>query len=134
MASSDAENSTFICDHSATELGDAELVVQGYFVRDILFDVEEVDGFAAPLKVVDKLVRWVALLENKCIVEQLTKFVDHIHVLVVRNATWKLTQFPHFKDQVLLDLVQLSSDELESVEVPLLTIRLQIDNLFLKLF
>ena len=83
MSPTNAENSTFICDNGAAELGNAEGVAEGDFVRYVLLNVEEVDRLASPFEIVDEFVRRVALLQNECVVEQFSKLVDHVNILVV---------------------------------------------------
>ena len=86
MAATYAEDSTFISDDSTTELRNAERIVKGHLVRDVLLDIEEMNRLAAPFEVVNKFVGRVALLENKCVVQQFAIFVDNINVLVVCDA------------------------------------------------
>ena len=90
MATSDAEDTTLISYHRATKLRNAERVVESHFVRDILFNVEEMDRLAAPFEVVHELVGRVALLQNESVMQQFTILVDHINVLVVGDAAGEL--------------------------------------------
>ena len=51
--------------------------------------------------------------------EKLIKLINHIHFVVVSNAATQLTELSHFENKVLLNLIKLRPNELESVEVPL---------------
>lgn len=86
MAPTDAEDTALVRHNGAAKLWDAKRVVQIDLVTDVFLNIKEVDRFAAPLEVVNKLVRRVALLQDERVVQQLAKFVDDIHILVVRNA------------------------------------------------
>ena len=99
---------------------------------DIFLNVEEVDRFATPFEVVNELVRGVTLLQDESVMEQFSKLVDHVNILVLGDTARELSQLAHFEDQVFLDLIKLASDELEGVEVPFLTVLLQVDHLFLE--
>jgi len=107
MSSANAEDTSLVSDHGATELGDAEGVTKGYLVRNHLLDVEEVDRLAAPLEVVNKLVRRVALLQNKSVVKKLSKLFNDINIRVVSNSAAEFSELTHFEDQVFLNLVEL---------------------------
>ena len=64
--------------------------------------------------------------------EQLIKLVHYIDFVVVGNAATQLTQLSYFKYKVLLNLVELRSDELEGVEVPLRLVLLEVNDFFLE--
>lgn len=134
MTASDAEYSTLVRDDGSTELGDAERVIEGDLVRHVLLHIKEVDGLAAPLEIMDKLVGRVALFENKCVVQKLAKLVYHVDVVVLGDPATEFAQLTHFKDEVLLDLIELAADELKGIEVPFLAVGLEIDNFFFELF
>ena len=100
----------------------AKLVVKGNLVRTSFLDIEEVDWFAAPFEVMDKLVRWVTLLQDEGVMEKLAKLFNHIDILVISNTAGEFAQLTHLKNEVFLDLIKLSTDKFESVKVPLLSI------------
>ena len=62
--------------------------------------------------------------------QELAKFVHHIHILEVCDTARQLTQLAHLKHKVLADLIQVVSDKLKRLEVPLLTVGLEIVNVF----
>ena len=64
--------------------------------------------------------------------EKFIELINHIDFIVISNSATQLAELPDFEDKVLLNLIKLWPDELESVEVPLLTVCLQIDNFFFK--
>ena len=65
--------------------------------------------------------------------EKFAKLFDHVDILVISDAAGKLAKLTYLKNEVLLDLIKLSSDKFKSVEVPLLPIVLQVNHLFLEL-
>jgi len=133
VAPTDAEDAALVSHDRAAELRDAEGVVKADLMRDILLNVEKVDRLAAPFEVVHEFVRRVTLLQNKSVVEKLTKLVDHVHILVISDPAGEFAQLTHFKNQVFLDLIELAPDELKGVEVPLLSVLLQIHHLLFEL-
>ena len=101
-------------------------------MRDDLDNVEEVDRLAAPLEVVHKFVGRVRLLEDKSIVQEITELVDDIQLRIVCNATAELSELSNFEDEVVLDLVELGSDEFEGAEVPLALVLFKVNDFFLE--
>ena len=57
----------------------------------VFLDVKEMYRLAAPLEIVDELVRRVALFEDESVVQKLPKLVDYVDVLVVRDPTRELS-------------------------------------------
>ena len=66
--------------------------------------------------------------------KQLSKFIHHVYLWVVRNTAGQFAQLSDLKDQVLGNLVKLRPYELEGLEVPLVPVLLQIQNIFPQLF
>lgn len=126
MAPSDTENSTFVGNYSPAEFRDTESILKGRLMRLNLIDIKEVYGLAAPLEIVYKLVAGVALLKNESVVKQLVEFIYHIKFLIVRYSAGEFPKFAHFVDQVPLDLIELSSDGVEGIEVPLYLVLLNL--------
>jgi len=58
-------------------------------------------------------------------VEQLTKLFNHINFRVVSNSTIQFAKLSHLENQIFRDLFKLCSDELERLEVPLVSILFQ---------
>ena len=90
MSSADAEDPTFVSDHSSTEFRNVECIAQRNFVGDHFFNVKEMDWFASPLKVVHELVWWVALLEDEGVMEKLIELINHVDFIVVGNPATQL--------------------------------------------
>ena len=65
--------------------------------------------------------------------EKLIELINHVDFIVVGNPATQLAQLSDFEDEVLLNLIELRPDELESVEVPLGLVLLQIDHFLLQL-
>ena len=125
MTPSNAKNSTFICDYGAAELRNVELSLEVDLMRSLLVHIKEVDVLAAPLKVVHELTRTVALLENEGIVEQLTKLIQNVNMLIVSYPARKLPQFSLFIDKFLAYAFQGTSDALKAEEIELSGVSLQ---------
>ena len=107
MSSANAEDSSFISDYCPTEFRNIERVTQGNLVGDHFFNIEEMDRFASPLKVVYELVRGVALLEDEGIMEQFVKLFNDIHIVVVCNPATQFAELSNFENEVFLNLVKL---------------------------
>ena len=132
MSSTNAEHSSFIGDYCPTEFRNVECVAQGNLVGDHLFDIEEMNGFTSPLEVVHELVWRVTLLEDEGVMEQFVKLFNDVHIVVVGNAATQLSELSNFENEILLNLIELWSDELEGVEVPLRFVLLEVNYLFLQ--
>ena len=65
--------------------------------------------------------------------EKLIELINHVDFIVVGNPATQLAQLSDLEDKVLLNLIKLRPDELESVEVPLGLVLLQIDHFLLQL-
>ena len=65
--------------------------------------------------------------------QEFTKLLNNIDFGVVSNSAAELAELSHFKDQVLLYLVKLSSNEFKSGEVPLVSVLLEVEHLILEL-
>lgn len=98
MSASDTEDSAFVGDYCAAKLGNVKGVAQTNLLRNHLFNIKEMNGFAAPLEVMHELMGWVTLFQNKSIVKQLIKFVDNINFLVVSDFTSEFSELSNFKD------------------------------------
>jgi hypothetical protein len=122
MATTDAEDTALICYNGAAELRNIKRVVQSNPKGILPINVPKIDVLGAPLKVMHEFVRAVVLFKNEGVVEQLTKFFNYVNLRIICDAAIKFAQFPHFKDQVLRNLLQLSSDKLERLKVPLVSV------------
>lgn len=132
MATAYAEDSALISDDRPTELRNIKTIIECDFVGLLAIDVPKVYGFWAPLKVVHIFVWAVRFLQNECILQKFTKFVNHIYFRVVSNSTIQFSELTHFEHQVLGDLVQLVPYEFESFKVPIIPILFQILDILLQ--
>jgi len=55
VTATNTENSALISDYCPTKLRDVEIILQIYFVRYHFVDIEEMNVFGSPLKVMNKL-------------------------------------------------------------------------------
>lgn len=133
MATTDAEDTALVCYNGSAELRNVEGVVESNPKRILSINVPKIDILGSPLKVVNKFVRAVVLLENEGVMEKLTKLFNYVNLRIVRYAAIKFAQLSHFKNQVLRNLLQLSSDELKCLKVPLVSVLFQKLNIFLQL-
>jgi hypothetical protein len=56
MSASDTEDSAFVSDYRAAKLGNVKGVAQTNLLRNHLFNIKEMNGFAAPLEVMHELM------------------------------------------------------------------------------
>jgi hypothetical protein len=119
MTPSNTENTSFVSNHCPAELWYAKSILECHFMRLNFVYVEEVNGLASPLEIVDKFIAGVTFLQDEGVVEQLVEFIHHIKFLIISYSTGEFPQLAHLINQISLNLIELGPDGVKSVEVPL---------------
>jgi hypothetical protein len=86
VTTSNAKDPTFVSDYCSAEFWNIETIIEGYFVGVLSIDIPKMNRFRAPFEVVNILVTAVTLLQNECVLEQLTKFFNNVNLTVVCNS------------------------------------------------
>jgi hypothetical protein len=102
-------------------------------VRDHLVNIKEVYVFRTPFKVVNKFARTVTFLQNKGILQELTKLFHYVYVRVVRDSARKFPQFPFFTYQIFANLLEACSNSFKVEEIKVTLVILEEVYLFFEL-